>query len=140
MKRKLLIATHGTFAEGIKCALELILGKQENVFTLCAYTDEISEVETPVKNIINSLKEDEELIVATDVFGGSINNEFMKYISLPNIYLVCGTNLPLLFEIVMNMENTEPDKLITQSIKTAQEQIQYCNLLLNKKNNLCENF
>ena len=48
MKRKLVIATHSTFAEGIKNAMELIAGTQDFVYTLCAYTDEITEVKTPV--------------------------------------------------------------------------------------------
>jgi len=140
MNRKLLIATHGTFAEGIKCSLELILGKQDFVHTLCAYTGEISEVGTPIKKIIDSLKSDEELIVLTDLFGGSINNEFMNFISLPNVHLICGLNLPLLFEIVMNINTSDLQKLINESIKTAQEQIQYCNLLLKKNDNVLESF
>ena len=31
----------------------------------------------------------------TDLFGGSVNNEFMKYISNPQIRLIAGMNLAL---------------------------------------------
>lgn len=140
MTRKLLIATHGTFAKGIKSSLELIVGNQDFIHVLCAYTDGITEIEKPIKNIISSLKPDEEVIIVTDLFGGSINNEFMNYISLPNVHLICGVNLPLLLEIVLNIQNEDIEKLITDSIKIAQEQIQYCNLLLKKNDNLCETF
>ena len=51
MKRKLVIATHSTFAEGIKNAMELIAGTQDFVYTLCAYTDEITAVESARESI-----------------------------------------------------------------------------------------
>jgi fructoselysine and glucoselysine-specific PTS system IIA component len=40
MKKKLLIATHSVFADGIKNAMELVTGEQNSVSTLCAYTNE----------------------------------------------------------------------------------------------------
>ena len=45
MKKRLLIATHSTFADGIRNAMELVTGRQDSVSTLCAYTDDMSEVE-----------------------------------------------------------------------------------------------
>ena len=36
MKKKLLIATHSVFADGIKNAMELVTGEQNSVSTLCA--------------------------------------------------------------------------------------------------------
>lgn len=139
MKRKLLIATHSTFADGIKNAMELVTGKHDSVYTLCAYTDEIAEVETPAKELISSLKKDEELIITTDIFGGSVNNEFMKYLAQPNIYLVAGVNLPLLFELIMNSEEKNTNKMIQEAIKNAREQIRFCNPIL-ENNATIENF
>ncbi len=139
MKRKLLIATHSTFADGIKNAMELVTGKHDSVYTLCAYTDEIAEVETPAKELISSLKKDEELIITTDIFGGSVNNEFMKYLAQPNIYLVAGVNLPLLFELIMNSEEKNTNKMIQEAIKNAREQIRFCNPIL-ENNVTIENF
>lgn len=131
MNKKLLIATHSTFAEGIKNAVELITGKQDYVYTLCAYTDNISEVETPVKEFIASLSENEELIVATDILGGSVNNEFMKYLINQNIHLISGMNLPLLIELIMNIETDDTKKSILSAIEISRSQIQYCNPLIN---------
>ena len=92
MKKKLLIATHSVFADGIKNAMELVTGEQNSVSTLCAYTNDMTEVETPIKEIIDALCDDEELIVTTDIFGGSVNNEFMKYLSKSNIHLIAGVD------------------------------------------------
>lgn len=130
MKKKLLIATHSVFADGIKNAMELVTGEQNSVSTLCAYTNDMTEVETPIKEIIDALYDDEELIVTTDIFGGSVNNEFMKYLSKSNIYLIAGVNLPLLFELIMNLESENTVQMIETAVKNARKQLQYCNPLI----------
>lgn len=130
MKKKLLIATHSVFADGIKNAMELVTGEQNSVSTLCAYTNDMTEVETPIKEIIDALCDDEELIVTTDIFGGSVNNEFMKYLSKSNIYLIAGVNLPLLFELIMNLESENTVQMIETAVKNARKQLQYCNSLI----------
>ena len=130
MKKKLLIATHSVFADGIKNAMELVTGEQHSVSTLCAYTNDMTEVETPIKEIIDALCDDEELIVTTDIFGGSVNNEFMKYLSKSNIYLIAGVNLPLLFELIMNLESENTVQMIETAVKNARKQLQYCNPLI----------
>ena len=130
MKKKLLIATHSVFADGIKNAMELVTGEQNSVSTLCAYTNDMTEVETPIKEIIDALCDDEELIVTTDIFVGSVNNEFMKYLSKSNIYLIAGVNLPLLFELIMNLESENTVQMIETAVKNARKQLQYCNPLI----------
>lgn len=140
MNKRLLIATHSTFAEGIKNAIELIAGKQDYVYTLCAYTNNISEVETPVKEFISSLKENEELIVATDILGGSVNNEFMKYLTNQNLHLISGMNLPLLIELIMNIESNDTKKSILSAIEISKSQIQYCNSLIESQEKSTETF
>ena len=129
MKKKLLIATHSVFADGIKNAMELVTGEQNSVSTLCAYTNDMTEVETPIKEIIDALCDDEELIVTTDIFGGSVNNEFMKYLSKSNIYLIAGVNLPLLFELIMNLESENTVQMIETAVKNARKQLQYLSLI-----------
>ena len=130
MKKKLLIATHSVFADGIKNAMELVTGEQNSVSTLCAYTNDMTEVETPIKEIIDALCDDEELIVTTDIFGGSVNNEFMKYLSKSIIYLIAGVNLHLLFELIMNLESENTVQMIETAVKNARKQLQYCNPLI----------
>ncbi|MBS7009536.1 PTS sugar transporter subunit IIA [Anaerostipes sp.] len=140
MKKRLLIATHSTFAEGIKNAMELVTGRQDSVSTLCAYTDNMSEVETPVREIIEGLGPDEELIIATDIFGGSVNNEFMKYLTEKNIHLVAGVNLPLLFELVSSLNTADTKTAVETAINNSREQIRYCNLLLDQAHEACDTF
>ena len=42
--RKLLLASHAYLAKGVLSSLEMIMGKQEQVDVICAYTDRKSVV------------------------------------------------------------------------------------------------
>ena len=62
----------------------------------------------------------------TDLFRGSVNNEFMGYTEVPGVYVVAGMNLALLLELQVNQDEDTP-AMIRGAIQTAQETIVYCN-------------
>ena len=127
--RKILLATHGNFAAGILNAAELILGKIENVQVLCAYLDPAENFSEKAKTVVSSIAEGDEMIVVTDIFGGSVNNEFIKYLDHQGMYLISGLNLPLLIELVLSQEN-DTEKMISEIISQMSKQICYCNRLV----------
>ncbi|GGP07477.1 PTS sugar transporter subunit IIA [Oceanobacillus neutriphilus] len=123
--KKILVATHGNFAEGIISSIKLILGEQENLHYMNAYLDEV-----PLKEKIkiyfeqNTATEDV-VIVFTDLFGGSVNQAFLEYIDRENTHFITGVNLPLLLETVMlNEENVTEEKL-KEIVTRSKEQIIY---------------
>ena len=131
--KQFLLASHGKFAEGILGSFQMILGDAPNITVLCAYTKENEEtLEHTVKKIICERNRKEDLIVVTDVFGGSVNNEFMKYLNGPGVYLVTGMNLPLLLELYSN-QNMESRDMIRLAIASAQNNLKFCTDLLQVK-------
>jgi fructoselysine/glucoselysine PTS system EIIA component len=126
--RYLLLASHGRLAEGMFHSVEMITGKQENVWTLCAYVEEKVSIQTQISELQTSLGEDDELIVVTDIFGGSVNNEFMNLVEDERIHVIAGLNLPLVIELV-TMKDIEKDllKLIKSALTNAKGSIKYCN-------------
>ena len=62
----------------------------------------------------------------TDLFRGSVNNEFMGYTDVPGVYVVAGMNLALLLEMQVNQDEDTP-AMIRDAIRTAQETIVCCN-------------
>lgn len=133
LSRKFLLASHGRLAEGMKDTLEIIIGKQENVTSICAYTNEKNmDIQALVKGEVDKIQNEDELIVLTDIFGGSINNEFMKYIHKDNIHVIAGVNLSLLIEIVTK-EAEDAAQIINDSIRNTKEATIYCNELLKSK-------
>lgn len=127
MERVLVLASHGKFASGIYSSLELICGSKENIITLDCYLTEGFDLSKAVAELM-SRNRDKEIVVVTDLFGGSVNNEFLTYIKRPNYYLVAGMNLPFLVEFATQYECTKSvAELIEQTLNTSKEVIQFCN-------------
>ena len=49
--RRILLATHGEFAAGILNSAEIIIGKSEQVQTLCAFTDPTKDFQKQVQEM-----------------------------------------------------------------------------------------
>lgn len=129
--RKLLIATHGRFAEGIRETLNFILGQTQNVDVICAYIESDFDMDKAAKEQVNALSEQDELIIAADLFGGSVANKFSEYISTGKVYVITGTNLPLLIELVGSLEDEKPmEEIIEEAIEAAKEGIVNVNQVL----------
>lgn len=104
---KMLLASHGNLASGMLSSLELIMGKQECVEVLCAYVDGEDDVAPRVKSFMDKMKPEDHWVVCTDLFGGSINNEFMKYLDRPNMRLISGMSLPLIITAASAMASAD---------------------------------
>ncbi|WP_318374619.1 PTS sugar transporter subunit IIA [Enterobacter sp.] len=130
MKRHYIFASHGTFAHGILNSVELILGRQNNIHTLCAYINEGDDLTEQVDQLINAFPAEDELVVITDIFAGSVNNEFIRFISRPGFHLLAGLNLPLIIEMLIAPQDEALPALITDSLTNARQSIQYCNQTL----------
>ena len=108
--RKFLIASHAYLAKGMYSSLELIMGKQEHIHILCAYTSEEFDIKQEIQKILLDLSREDELIILTDVFGGSVNiNNASDYAQLENVDgLFIGRSAwePQLFEEIMQSVKT----------------------------------
>ena len=132
MDREIILASHGKFASGILDSLELIYGKNHSITALDCYTDENFDLTESVSQLFMRYK-DKEIIVLTDLFGGSVNNEFLQYIN-QDVYLVAGLNLPLLIELVSRLDaEVETTVLIQQVLTDSKKMIQFCNERINQK-------
>jgi fructoselysine and glucoselysine-specific PTS system IIA component len=128
--RKFLIATHGTFAVGVKSSLDIIVGAMEHIFLIQAYIDDAVSVEEQINQVMQHVSEADELIVFTDILGGSITNQILQHALRPNVHVVSGFNLPLLIEVMMADMDTPVEETIASAIDSAKEQMTYVNKLL----------
>lgn len=125
--KKIVLAGHGNFASGLYSSAKIILGEQNFVSCLDCYVNQEQDVEKEISDILDSFDENDEIICLTDLFGGSVNNAFMKIIGTKDIKLITGTNLYLLIYLILNIE-MEIDELIKTSIKEAKNGLINCNL------------
>ena len=124
--RKILLASHACLAGGLKSSVEMVTGPQEHLSAVCAYTEETLDFKGYLETVIRDLKAEDELVIVTDVLGGSVNNEASQFKNLANVHVIAGMNLALVLSLVIS---TEPDtsKLIEESIHAAKEQMMYMN-------------
>ena len=142
---KFVMATHGNFAKGIKESIRLIAGEFDNLQALSCYTEENFNLNREIEEILKY--QDDDIIVITDVFGGSVNNAFMeKTVKNKNLHVISGLNLPLMLELLEEQEEyTKGEDLIRESIKNTSDAVHYCNdeinrSLENQENEIDEDF
>lgn len=131
--RKFLIATHGRFASGIKSSLDMIIGEQDNIFVLDAYTENNVPIQDHLDDILKEIEIGDELVVFTDIMGGSITNQIIQRINSSNAHIVSGVNLPLLIEVVLSDPNEDLQKVLDDAIENAKTQIVYVSKLITKQ-------
>lgn len=118
---KIIIATHGYLAKGLKMSTEFILGKQKNLFAICAYTSECQDFHKVVKDLIAKYDQ-EDIIFGTDIVGGSVNNDLQEFVAGNNrLHLVAGINLPFLIQFLTLNNDNVADNLAksTQAAKSG---------------------
>lgn len=103
--KRMLIAAHARFADGMKSALSLILGERDDITCINAFVTEIP-LEEQIDAFAATLKEGDQVLVVTDAFFGSVNQKIMAK-RLKNSLIVTGANLPLLLELVTLLDSEE---------------------------------
>ncbi len=131
--RHFILASHSTFAEGIYGSVKLIVGEQERVTILNGYVEQGEDFKKRVKELMNTFNQQDEIIVITDILGGSVNNEFMKYLKREKFYLLTGMNLPMLIELFIQGEQEKDTKKLLENVtKIGSESVLFCNSLFSE--------
>jgi len=98
----ILIVTHGNLGVEIIKSAELIMGKQERIDSLTLnFGDNIDCLKDQINEKIDSLSSDKnEVIVLTDLYGGSPSNAVLYNFKNFNFQSITGVNLPMLLELL----------------------------------------
>lgn len=128
--RKFLIASHGSFSAGLKSSLEMIAGSVENIEIIQAYTEANRPITEELEEVLSKLEASDELIVFTDLAGGSITSQVAQLTRGKNIFIVAGVNLPLVLELVLADPGQPAGELIENAIAGARDQIVFVSKLL----------
>lgn len=121
--KKILLITHGKLAEGLSSALELIIGKQNSVYFINSYVEDVV-LEDEVNKFMASITKDDKLIVMTDLFGGSVNQLMMNKLKLDQDILITGTNLAVLLELALISEENLSDETVQAIIENGRNDLQ----------------
>lgn len=115
MDYRMVLISHGKFAEGLKESLEMIVGEQDFV-----EAHGLAKGENPaekIKEIKETMTESQQMIILSDIVGGSMHNAAMELLDNPNVKLVGGVNLSLAIQVALTkpFDNDEIDQQINES-------------------------
>lgn len=129
--RHYVIASHAHFAAGIKESIELLAGARDDVRALSMFVDGRDDIAVEVAALAAQVPDEDELVVCTDLFGGSVNNEFTKLLQTrPHTYLVTNMNLPLLIQLLFSDEQAPIENVIREIVAADDTRVKFINDLL----------
>ena len=105
------LASHGGFSKGIYESIQIIIGEQPNIHIVQAFVEGNNDITSLVEETLAAIPPEDEVIVCSDVFGGSVNNEFMKQLRNRSVE-----------------EDTE--KMIHDIVNSEDTRVKYCNDML----------
>lgn len=109
--KKILLASHGKMAAGLKNTLEIFLGPTDSITAVCAYLDSSDNYIYEIESFIHSIHDD--AIIFTDINGGSVNQKVVQLVLASNkdIPVITSMNLPIVLSIALLEEEISKDKL-----------------------------
>lgn len=129
--RQFIIASHAHFAAGINESVSLLSGERDNVRTLSMYVDGNNDLAAAAAKMLDETPEGDDLVVCTDLFGGSVNNEFTSIVQRrPNTYLVTNMNLPLLIQLLFAEEGRDTVEVIREICAADDTRVKFVNDLI----------
>ncbi|MEG0577638.1 MAG: PTS sugar transporter subunit IIA [Bacilli bacterium] len=120
----LILCGHGNFASGLASSAKLLAG---NVSDL-DYVDFLEgmgqdSLKEKLEEKIRLLDNCEKIAILSDIVGGTpFKTSVLISLVSPNVFVVSGTNLPLLLQLILAREGiTDNELFINDSIKEAKE-------------------
>lgn len=124
-----IIATHSYLAKGYQSSLKFFDSSISNVKFINAYVDEQTNFTDELSQMLDQMP-NEQVVILTDMPGGSVNREAVNLIKKYHCQVISGINLALVLELVLNTDQTLSDETIRLAVSQAQKQIVYVNDLL----------
>ena len=89
------------------------------------------DVAEEAQKLLAGMSADDDVVVCTDLFGGSVNNEFTKIVQTrPRTYLVTNMNLPLLIQLLFSDESAPVEETIRAIVAADDTRVKFVNDLL----------
>ncbi len=96
----LVLVSHGRLAEEFLSAMQHVVGKQEQVDTVCiGPDDDMEKRRSEILQKVNHNNSGEGVIVLTDMFGGTPSNLAISIMDKAKVEIIAGVNLPMLIKL-----------------------------------------
>ena len=118
---KIFLSSHGKFASGIQSSCGILLGPSENLTVFDAYIDQ-SSVQDHLDPFFETVGPEDQVLLCSDLFGGSVNQVMYTYLTRPNTRLVAGVNMTFMMNILgEDPEDELTDERLDEIIEESRE-------------------
>ena len=113
---KIFLSSHGTLASGIKKSVEILVGESDKLVTFDAYVND-EQLKDAIESFFKETNEEDDKVLLSDLYGGSVNQKMYLYLNRPNTYLIAGVNLALVLDLLMqeNVNEMYLNELVEKS-------------------------
>ncbi len=119
-RMKILLATHGMMASGMKSSLEILMGKTSIEVFDAHLPGNMTSVEEKVESFLAGCRKEETKLLVSDLYGGSVCQSMSRYIDEENVFVITGVNLGLLLELSFATDGIKKND-IEKMIASARE-------------------
>ena len=130
----LLIISHCDLGRELLNAAELILGKLDNVDTVCvSSTAKSEELLTAISTKIKALDKGHGVLILTDMFGGTPSNLSLSFLQDGKVEVLTGVNLPMVIAVAQDREELSLTELGKRAQEAGRKSIALASKLLDEK-------
>lgn len=124
---KILLTTHGDLCSGMLETGKIFSDDLSFVKAIPFYTaNDNYDAEKDLQDYIANLKEEDVLIILTDILWGSVNQKvYLKVNDAKNIHVVTGLNLPLFLEFLTANPNDINAEFVSEKVEKCRESLLY---------------
>lgn len=127
-----IVCTHSVLADGLKQAVNMIAGEQENFDTLCFMNgDDLEELSQKMRDCVIKYKEQGiPCCIMVDILSATPFNTALAISMQEDVEVISGVNLPLLLEVLLtrgSIEGNETHEFLTNAMNSVKESMQIIN-------------
>lgn len=114
----LVLVTHGNLAQEFISAMQHVVGKQEQIESICiGPEDDMEARRDEILKKAHKVDSGYGTIVLTDMFGGTPSNLAISIMDRANVEIIAGVNLPMLIKLA----SLRKEKALKEAVDGAQE-------------------
>lgn len=108
----IIVVSHGSLALELASISERILGKQDYFSAVSVQVGESEQILYNKLNEIIEIMNTDDVMILSDIFGGSIANTCLYFAKLRgHVSVITGVNLPMLIKVLTHRNETDLNKL-----------------------------
>lgn len=114
----LVLVTHGNLALEFISAMQHVVGKQEQIDSVCIGPEDDMEMRRKeILQKVDNVDKGHGVVVLTDMFGGTPSNLAISIMDRANVEILAGVNLPMLIKLA----SLRKEKSLKEAVLGAQE-------------------